>query len=348
MSNRVTLSVDAMGGDFGPHVILPACISALKRYPYLEILLIGEISQLDDVFSKQNCPELLRSRLELVSAGESVSMDEKPSSAIRHRQDSSMCLAVKAVGEKRADACVSAGNTGALMAFGRMVLKMLPGIDRPAIIASVPTMTGHCYILDLGANVDCSAEHLLQFAIMGSVMMEAVEQKRRPTVGLLNVGEEIIKGNEQVRLANDLISQQSGLNYIGYIEGDDVFDGKADIVVCDGFVGNVVLKSSEGLARLITCKVQESFTRNWVRRLMALLSRPVLKEIQVQMDPSRRNGATLLGLQGIVIKSHGGADKKCFGYALDQAIAEVLQNVPVRISERLACYMNAPDERSSE
>jgi glycerol-3-phosphate acyltransferase PlsX len=348
LSNRVTLSVDAMGGDFGPHVILPACISALKRYSYLKILLIGEIEQLDAVLLKQNCPQLLMSRLELVPAGESVSMGEKPSSAIRHRQDSSMCLAVKAVGEKRADACVSAGNTGALMAFGRLILKMLPGIDRPAIITSVPTVAGHCYVLDLGANVDCSAEHLLQFAIMGSVMVEAVDQKLQPTVGLLNVGEEVIKGNEQVRLADKLIRQQAGLNYIGYIEGNDVFGGKADIVVCDGFVGNVVLKSSEGLARLITHKVHQSFTRNWIRRLLALLARPVLKEIQVQMDPSRRNGATLLGLQGIMIKSHGGADKSCFGYALDQAIAEVLQNVPVRISERLACYVNTPDELRSE
>ncbi len=327
-----------MGGDFGPRVILPASLSALERYPYLKILLIGEVDQLATQLSKQRVAESVMSRLVLVAAGESVAMDEKPSSAIRHRQNSSMGLAVKAVAEKQADACVSAGNTGALMAFGRLSLKMQAGIDRPAIIASVPTMNDHCYMLDLGANVDSSAAHLLQFAIMASVMVEAVDNKPRPSVGLLNVGEEMIKGNEQVRLANDLIRQQDGLNYIGYVEGNDVFAGKADIVVCDGFVGNVTLKSSEGLARLISHRVRQGFTRNLYRRFLAMLARPVLKEIQTQMDPSRRNGATMLGLQGIVIKSHGSADQRCFGYALDRAVTEVLQNVPGRIGERLPGY----------
>lgn len=327
-----------MGGDFGPRVILPASLSALERYPYLKILLIGEVDQLETQLSKQRVAESVMSRLVLVAAGESVAMDEKPSSAIRHRQNSSMGLAVKAVAEKQADACVSAGNTGALMAFGRLSLKMQAGIDRPAIIASVPTMNDHCYMLDLGANVDSSAAHLLQFAIMASVMVEAVDNKHRPSVGLLNVGEEMIKGNEQVRLANDLIRQQDGLNYIGYVEGNDVFAGKADIVVCDGFVGNVTLKSSEGLARLISHRVRQGFTRNLYRRFLAMLARPVLKEIQTQMDPSRRNGATMLGLQGIVIKSHGSADQRCFGYALDRAVTEVLQNVPGRIGERLPGY----------
>lgn len=327
-----------MGGDFGPRVILPASLSALERYPYLKILLIGEVDQLETQLSKQRVAESVMSRLVLVAAGESVAMDEKPSSAIRHRQNSSMGLAVKAVAEKQADACVSAGNTGALMAFGRLSLKMQAGIDRPAIIASVPTMNDHCYMLDLGANVDSSAAHLLQFAIMASVMVEAVDNKPRPSVGLLNVGEEMIKGNEQVRLANDLIRQQDGLNYIGYVEGNDVFAGKADIVVCDGFVGNVTLKSSEGLARLISHRVRQGFTRNLYRRFLAMLARPVLKEIQTQMDPSRRNGATMLGLQGIVIKSHGSADQRCFGYALDRAVTEVLQNVPGRIGERLPGY----------
>lgn len=328
-----------MGGDFGPRVILPASLSALERYPYLKILLIGDINQLENLLSEQRLTEPVLSRLVLVPSGESVAMDEKPSSAIRHRKSSSMSLAVNAVADKQADACVSAGNTGALMAFGRLALKMQPGIDRPAIIASVPTVSGHCYMLDLGANVDCSAAHLMQFALMASVMVEAVDNKSNPTVGLLNVGEEMIKGNEQVRLANDLIRQQGGLNYIGYVEGNDVFSGKADIVVCDGFVGNVVLKSSEGLARLISHRVHQGFTRNLYRRFLAVLARPVLKEIQVQMDPSRRNGATLLGLQGIVMKSHGSADQRCFGYALDRAIAEVLQNVPGRIDERLSGHL---------
>jgi glycerol-3-phosphate acyltransferase PlsX len=333
-----------MGGDLGPHAILPASLSALERHPYLTILLIGEIEQLESILAMQRVADSVRSRLKILPSGESVSMDDKPSSAIRHRQDSSMSLAVKAVAENQADACVSAGNTGALMAFGRLVLKMQPGIDRPAIIASVPTLSGHCYMLDLGANVDCSAEHLLQFAIMSSVMVEAVDNNPCPTVGLLNVGEEAIKGNEQVRLANKLIREQSGLNYIGYVEGNDVFAGKADIVVCDGFVGNVTLKSSEGLARLISERVRQSFSRNLYRRCLALLARPVLKEMQEQMDPSRLNGATLLGLQGIVMKSHGSADQKCFGYALDRAVAEVLQNVPGKISERLSGYLSSSSD----
>ncbi len=333
-----------MGGDFGPHVTLPASLSALERHPYLNILLFGEVDQLDSLLARQRISESIMSRLQIRPSGISVSMDEKPSAAIRHRQDSSMSLAVQAVADNKAGACISAGNTGALMAFGRLVLKMQPGIDRPAIIASVPTLAGHCYMLDLGANVDCSAEHLMQFAVMSSVMVEAVDGNLHPKVGLLNVGEELIKGNEQVRLANELIREQDGLNYIGYVEGDDVFAGKADIVVCDGFVGNVSLKSSEGLARLISKRVLQGFSRNLYRRCLAFLARPVLKEIQEQIDPSRRNGATLLGLQGIVMKSHGSADQKCFGYALDRAITEVVQNVPEKIAERLSGYL--PSKRN--
>lgn len=344
LSDRVTLSVDAMGGDFGPRVTLLASLSVLSRFPFLYISLIGDLAELNALLKKQSIAPSLLSRLELVSSGVSVSMEEKPSFAIRHRQDSSMCLAIKQVADKQSDACVSAGNTGALMAFGRMILKTLPGIERPAIISAVPTDKGHSYVLDLGANVDCSAQQLLQFAVMGSVIAETVFDKQAPSVGLLNIGEEVIKGNEQVRLANDLIRQQSGLNYIGYVEGSDLFSGKADIIVCDGFVGNVVLKSSEGLARFIAGNVKRSFTKSLYRKLLAVLAKPVLSELQFQLDPSRRNGATFLGLQGIVIKSHGSANQVCFEHAIEQAISEVQQNVPAKIGARLRELLAVSDD----
>jgi len=327
-----------MGGDHGPRVTLPASLSALSRHPDLSIRLFAEMGSIQSILKKSNPSSDVLSRLDIIASGESVAMDDKPSSAIRHRQDSSMSQSIKSVADGEAHACVSAGNTGALMALGRQQLKMLPGIDRPAIIASVPTSNGHCYMLDLGANIDSSAEHLLQFAIMGSVLAEAVDDIQSPTVGLLNIGEEIIKGNEQVRLANELIKANASLNYVGFVEGGGIFSGRADVVVCDGFVGNIALKSNEGLAKLIGRKVRRSFMKNMYCRTVALLAAPILREIEAEMDPSRRNGATFIGLQGIVLKSHGSANAKCFGYALDQAILEVKKNVPARIAERLAYY----------
>lgn len=335
-----------MGGDFGPRVTLPACLSALSRHSDLIIHLHGEQAPLDSEFSRLNVSPGIQNRLHLEYSGASVDMGEKPSAAIRHRQDSSMCKAVRQVSEKVSDACISAGNTGALMAFGRQHLKMQAGIDRPAIITSVPTYNGHCYLLDLGANVDCGADHLLQFAIMGTVLAELVDGRERPTVGLLNIGEEVIKGNEQVKLANDLIRQFNALNYVGYVEGHGVFMGKADVIVCDGFVGNIALKSSEGLAKLIGRKARRSFMKNAYRRFVAWLAKPILKELEAEMDPSRRNGATLAGLQGIVIKSHGNANAKCFGYAIDQAVCEVRSNLPGKIAERLEFYNDF--QRSAE
>lgn len=318
-----------MGGDFGPRVTVPSSIQALSRHPRLTIQLIGHQDEIHSHIRKIK-PEVAN-RLDVIHTEEVIGMDVKPSMALRHGKGSSMHLALKQVSEEQADACVSAGNTGALMVLGRFVLKTLPGIDRPAIISAVPTLSGHSYMLDLGANVDCAAEHLLQFAIMGSVMTQAVDQIEAPTVGLLNVGQEEIKGNEQVKLASRLISEHGELNYIGYIEGDDIFRGRADVVVCDGFVGNIALKGSEGLANLIRHKVRASFRKGIYRRFLGLLAGPVLAELNRQMDPSRRNGASLLGLQGIVVKSHGGANKKCFGYALDQAVAEIEMDLPSRI-----------------
>ncbi|UTW13516.1 phosphate acyltransferase PlsX [Marinobacterium rhizophilum] len=337
MSGFCTIAIDAMGGDFGPRVTVPATVEALERYPGLTIKLVGQIDSFTPFL--HNIPASVRARLQPVQADGVIAMDEKPSHALRKGQNTSLGVALQLVADGQASACVSAGNTGALMVLGRRVLRMLEGIDRPAIVSAVPTQAGHCYMLDLGANVDCCAEHLLQFAIMGSVMTQAVDAVAAPRVGLLNIGQEAIKGNEQVKLASMLISTYGRLNYIGYIEGDDIFAGKADVVVCDGFVGNIALKSSEGVSRLVTQRLGVAFGRTFYRRMLAWLARPLLRELGQQLDPARRNGASLLGLQGIVVKSHGGADRACFGYAIDEAIAEVRMDVPRRISEQLAASL---------
>ncbi len=327
-----------MGGDFGPRVVIPASVDALKRHSHLTLQLVGQQHVITPLLAdalKNSSAQSCVSRITVVDAANVIANDERPSRALRKRSDTSMFRAISQVADGAAQACVSAGNTGALMALGRFTLKMLPGIDRPAIITAIPSVDGASYMLDLGANVDCSAEHLLQFAIMGSVMTTAVEGIIEPRIGLLNVGEEEIKGNEQVKLASRLIREHGDLNYIGFIEGDDIFTGKADVVVCDGFVGNIALKSSEGVARLIGRQLRTSFSDSPVRRFIAWLAKPVLDEVRMHIDPARRNGASLLGLQGIVVKSHGSADRTCFGYAIDQAVAEVQMDVPGSINRRL-------------
>jgi len=342
LSDSIHIAVDAMGGDFGPRVIIPASLDALKRHTELTLSLVGQESVLTPLLKHYSTklPASLVERIVIVSAENVIADDEKPSLALRKRKDSSMFRAITMVSDGQAHACVSAGNTGALMALGRFSLKMLPGIDRPAIITAIPSPSGSSYMLDLGANVDCSAEHLLQFAIMGSVMTQAVENISEPRVGLLNVGSEEIKGNEQVKLASRLIKEHGGINYIGYIEGDDIFSDKVDVVVCDGFVGNIALKSSEGVARMIGGQLRSSFASSWYRKLLAALVAPVLDEIKRHIDPSRRNGASLLGLQGIVVKSHGSANRKCFGYAIDQAVTEVVMDVPSQINRQLEKHLN--------
>nr|WP_322786123.1 phosphate acyltransferase PlsX [Marinobacterium jannaschii] len=335
--NTYTIAVDAMGGDFGPRVIVPACIRALKRHPLLSLQLVG--CEEDIKPHLRRLKSEIRNRIAIIHTDSVIEMDTKPSVALRQGKGSSMYLALQQVESGQARACISAGNTGALMVLGRYILRTVKGIDRPAIITAVPTMNGHAYMLDLGANVDCSAEHLLQFAVMGSVMAQAVDGQASPTIGLLNIGQEEIKGNEQVKLASRLIAEHGALNYIGFVEGDDLFAGAADVVVCDGFVGNIALKSSEGLARLIRSKVRNSFRRGIYRRILGLLARPVLSELQRQLDPSRHNGASLLGLQGIVVKSHGGANRKSFGYAIDQAVAEIEMDVPREICRHIGDHL---------
>ncbi len=342
MAETLSIAVDVMGGDFGPRVTLPACVNLVQQNPQLHIHLVGNLADmqpyLDDI------PSNLLSRFECHATQSVVSMDDKPSFALRHRRDSSMYKALELVKLGKALACVSGGNTGALMAFGCVLLGTLPGIDRPAIISAIPTESGHCYLLDLGANIHCSAEQLLQFAQMGSAMVSAVDSIQSPRVALLNIGIEEIKGNDQVKKAAQLIQTVGNLNYIGYIEGGEVFKDQADVIVCDGFTGNIALKSNEGLARLIGGKLKQSFSKNLYRRLLGLLAKPVLQELQQQIDPGRRNGASLLGLKGVVVKSHGSASSRHFEAALSQAIVDARLDIPQRISSQLSFHLSQRSE----
>jgi glycerol-3-phosphate acyltransferase PlsX len=263
-------------------------------------------------------------------------MDEPPVQALRYKKDSSMRVAINLVKSGEAHACVSAGNTGALMAISRFVLKTLPGIDRPAIATVLPNMTGgYTTVLDLGANVDCTPEQLMQFGVMGAMLVAAVEHRERPSVGLLNIGIEDIKGNETVKQAADLL-RESGINFRGSVEGDDIYKGTTDVVVCDGFVGNSVLKASEGVATMMAAFLREEFSRNLWRKLAAIAALPVLKALRARMDPRRYNGASLLGLRGTVVKSHGSANRYAFGQAIGRAVDEVQNDVVKRISQRMA------------
>ncbi|MEI7613056.1 MAG: phosphate acyltransferase PlsX [Betaproteobacteria bacterium] len=326
----VTVAIDCMGGDHGPVVTVPAALSFVRKHEDVRVLLVGLESEI-----RPYLPSEEDIRVSIRHATEVVGMDESPALALKNKKDSSMRVAINLVKSGEADACVSAGNTGALMAISRFVLKMLPGIDRPAICAVLPTITGHVHVLDLGANVDCSPEHLFQFGIMGASLVAAIEHKDRPTVGILNIGEEDIKGNEVVKRAAELL-KDSELNFIGNVEGDDLFKGVAEVVVCDGFVGNVALKASEGLAQLLATFLRQEFSRNWMTKLAALVALPVLKNFKRRVDHRRYNGASLLGLKGIVIKSHGSADAFSFGNALDRAGETVRSGVLSRISERVA------------
>jgi glycerol-3-phosphate acyltransferase PlsX len=272
-------------------------------------------------------------RLRVHHASEVVLMDESPALALRNKKDSSVRVAVELVKNGEAQACVSAGNTGALMAVSRFVLKTLPGIDRPAIIAALPSMRGSTYVLDLGANVDCGAEHLLQFAIMGATLVAAVEHKDRPSVGLLNIGEEDIKGNEVVKQAAELL-RDSEVNFIGNIEGDGIYKGEADVVVCDGFVGNVMLKASEGMVQMVRSFIRQEFMRSVLARLAGVIVMPAIYAFRKRLDPRRFNGATLLGLRGIVVKSHGSADVFGFERAIERAMEEVRNEVLHRLMRR--------------
>lgn len=328
----ITVAIDCMGGDHGPHVTVPAALNFLRSNVDVNVVLVGLRDALDTELKA--CGAAPGPRLRVQHASEVVLMDEPPAAVLRNKKNSSMRLAVDMVKSGEAHACVSAGSTGALMAISRFVLKMLPGIDRPAIISALPTLRGSTYVLDLGANVDCTPENLLQFAIMGSTLVAAVEHKERPTVGLLNIGEESIKGNEVVKQAAELL-RASGLNFIGNVEGDGIYKGVADVVVCDGFVGNVMVKASEGLAQMMRNFLHEEFMRSVLTKLAGVVVMPVLYAFRKRVDPRRYNGATLLGLKGIVVKSHGSADALSFERAVERAMEEVRNEVLHRLMQRL-------------
>ncbi len=321
-----------MGGDHGPSVVVPAVLRALKLYPKTHFILVGDKEVIGSLLHKHNVHD--DERLIVHHASQQVTMGESPVVALRTKKDSSMRVALNLVKDGSAAACVSAGNTGALMATARFVLKTIPGIERPAIVSALPTMKGHTYVLDLGANVDSSAEHLVQFAVMGSVLAELVDGKKNPTIGLLNIGSEEIKGNERVKEAARLL-MDTDLNYYGFVEGDGLYRGDVDVVVCDGFVGNVALKASEGVIHMIRHFLRQSFSRNIFTKIAGLIASPVLKHFRDELDPRAYNGANLIGLQGIVIKSHGGTDEIGFANAIKIAIIEAEQDIPKHISKHL-------------
>jgi len=331
----ITLAVDAMGGDHGPSVTIPASINALSKYDQLHIILVGDQELIQTELQKN---KYTNTRLSIQHASEVVEMDESPQSALKNKKDSSMRVAINLIKEEKAQACVSAGNTGALMATARYVLKMLPGIDRPAIASSLPSQKGTTYMLDLGANTDCTAENLLQFAVMGAMLVSSVTGNQKPSVGLLNIGSEDMKGNEVVRQAGELL-RRSHLNFYGNVEGNDIFKGTTDVVVCDGFVGNVALKTAEGIAQLMGRFLTQEFKRNWITKSMAFVSLLVLNRFKKRLDPRRYNGASFLGLKGIVVKSHGGADSYSFFYAIRTAIEESKNNVLENIQKQLELEM---------
>ncbi len=330
-----------MGGDYGPEVTVPAALRALQFSKEIELVLVGQQQVLEAEFKRHNLSN--ESRISIHNASEIVGMDESPVVALKKKKDSSMRVALNLVNDKTVDACVSAGNTGALMATSKFVLKTIPGINRPAICTALPTTDGHTHMLDLGANIDCSAEHLLQFAVMGSVLAQSVDGNPHPTVGLLNIGSEAIKGNDTVKKANLLIEQTS-LNYQGFVEGDDIYTGTVDVVVSDGFVGNVSLKTAEGLASMVNSVLKTNFKKNIFTKIAAIIAMPVLNAVRHTLDPKQYNGASFLGLNGIVIKSHGSADIDSFFNAIKIAIIEIDKSVPERINNEIEQYLHNDEE----
>jgi glycerol-3-phosphate acyltransferase PlsX len=327
----VSISVDAMGGDFGPKITVPASLKFLKSHPDANIILVGNESIIKNFLKK---PIESFERLSIVHTTQFVTMDESPQSALKNKKNSSMRLAINLVKEGSADAIVSAGNTGALMATGRFVLRMLPGIDRPAIASFLPNQKGTSCMLDLGANADCTSHHLTQFAIMGSILSSVISKKKRPSIGLLNIGSESLKGNEVTKETYELL-KKSHLNFYGNVEGTDIFKGTTDVVVCDGFVGNISLKTTEGLAKMFADFLGQEFKKNIGTKFLALFALPVLKAFKRRLDPRRYNGAAFLGINGIVVKSHGSADAFSFEHALMTAYEEANSKMIAKISKQL-------------
>jgi phosphate acyltransferase len=334
----VTIAIDAMGGDHGPGVTVPAALDAVRADSDLRVILVGLADPLRAELS--NGARALGNRVVVHEATQVVASDEKPQDALRKKKDSSMRVAIDLVKSGEAHACVSAGNTGALMATGRFVLKMIEGIDRPAIISRIRARHGHTHMLDLGANSECTGEHLFQFAVMGSVVASDMHGIERPRIGVLNIGEEQMKGDSVVQEAAKLLSGSS-LNYVGFVEGDDIFSGEVDVIVTDGFTGNVALKSIEGLAKMVVGMAKAEYTRNPLRYLGALASWPALRSLKREMDPRAYNGASMVGLAGVVIKSHGSADAISFRNAIHVAVMEARKGVPSQIASLLKAQSTA-------
>lgn len=339
MSSEITIAVDAMSGDEGPEVLVPAALQFLEKNQASKLILVGDPERLEALLSAHPSGPAHKERIVIEASQSVVMMSDRPSFALRNKADSSMALALKAHAQGRAQACVSAGNTGAMMALGRYHLKMFPGIDRPAITKMFPSQGGGTLVLDLGANVDSSAEHLLQFALMGQILARVIKGVEQPSVALLNVGGESIKGNVQVRLAESLIQECPSINYQGFAEGGDIFRAKADVIVCDGFVGNVALKSAEGAASILLDGIREFFSAAWYRKLLGLIMMPMLKPALKNLDPDNHNGAIFLGLQGVLVKSHGAASVAAFERAIDiayqEAQADLVSLINVELDEVL-------------
>ena len=335
---QITIAIDAMGGDHGPSITIPAALQFLAKFPDRRVIVVGKPEAISAELTRAKADSALAAvsaSLRIVEAYDVVDMDEDIRSAIRNKKNSSMRIAIDLVKSGEAHACVSAGNTGALMGTAKFVLKTLPGIDRPAICAALPTRHGVVYVLDLGANAACTPEHLLQFAIMGAMLCTAVEGKENPSVGLLNIGSEEIKGSESVKAAGQLL-KASHLNFYGNVEGTDIYKGSTDVVVCDGFVGNVMLKTSEGMAKMMGDFLKAEYKNGFYSKFAALISLPVIKRFGHRMDHRRYNGAALLGLKGVVVKSHGSADAFSFSRALDRAASEVEHGLLGLISTEIA------------
>ncbi len=335
------IAIDAMGGDKGLSAVIPAIKIVISNCDTISFILVGIRDEIHQMLAKYGLLGMLGDKISIVHASEVVAMDESPAFALRYKKDSSIRVGVNLVKENLADALVSAGNTGALMAISKYVLKTIPGINRPAIVSAIPTIKGYSYLLDLGANVDCSAENLYQFGIMGAILKSSLSDKKiKAKVALLNIGEEEIKGTESIKEAARLLAENPDINYVGYIEGDSIYRDKADVIVCDGFVGNVALKTSEGLSQFISSIFKEAYNKSWYTKLLGLMTAPIVKSIRDKLDPSNYNGASLLGLNGIVIKSHGGADAKSFANAIMQAKREVENNIIVQLTEKSWMFNN--------
>ncbi len=336
--SRLTIALDIMGGDHGPHIILPAALIALQKHPQLYLILCGPSIVIKPWQAKQSID--IQNRVLLSDCQQSVAMDETPAHALRHKKNSSMRRMLDLVKGQQAQACVSAGNTGALLAMATYVLKTLPGIARPALIATIPTINkGKVYLLDLGASLNSGPEVLFQYGVMGAVLAQQVDNIALPRVALLNVGTEKIKGNEQVRQAATLLAGSTSINYFGYIEGNDIFSQKVDVIVTDGFVGNIALKSWEGLNDFVKQELSLICQQKWWLKILAKLSLPLLTELVVRMKPDQYNGASLIGLRGIVVKSHGDASVEAFGYAIDQAVVEAKLRVPDKIKDKIEAVL---------